>query len=400
MMTAIPSQRNTTKSSSAARLAISVMFFVNGFVFASWLPHIPALKHRVGLSDGILGLALLALGLGAMVAMPLSGRLIARFGSRPVTVSTGILFCAALPLTVVADRFAFLVAALFLFGAFTGAMDVAMNTHGIAVEKRYGRPIMSSLHGLYSIGGFAGAAVAGIAIFLGVYPIAHTVTLSVPLVAAVLVASRHLLPATEDSASPGTHFAWPRGILFGIGLLAFFGLVAEGAMADWSAVYLHDTLGASGAVAALGFSAFSLAMAVGRFTGDRIVHRFGDIPVMRTGAFLAFGGMLVALLVEHPALAIAGLACVGLGLANIVPLLFRAASQVPGFAPGAGIAAVATLGYLGGLLGPPLIGFAAELITLTGALGLVAICIGFIGIAVRLATSVPSRPQASCKEFV
>jgi fucose permease len=239
---------------------------------------------------------------------------------------------------------------------------------------------MSSFHGLFSLGGLAGAGIGGIILSLGISPAAHVLVMSLLLLILALVALRGLLPASVDQVSHEPVLALPSGPILGLSILAFFTLVGEGAMADWTAVYLRNVLQANPGLAAAGFAAFSLTMAIGRLTGDRLVQYFGPVRLVRLSASLAAIGLGIALLLAHPVAAIIGFGCVGLGLSNVVPVLFSAAGRMPGVSAGSGIAAVATAGYSGFLVGPPLIGFAAEVITLGGALGLVVIFIGLVAV--------------------
>jgi MFS family permease len=277
-----------------AWLAIATIFFVNGATFASWVPHIPTVQSRLNLSEGILGLALLGVAAGAVVSLSLSGWLIARFSSRRITSLATLAFCAILPLPILAPNLPLLLLALALFGLSNGAMDVAMNAQGVVVEKHYGRPIMSSFHGLFSLGGLVGAGVAGLALALGLSPTAHVLSVAVILGSLGLVALRRLLPAQVDQASQEPVLALPAGPIAGLCLLAFFCLVGEGAMADWSAVYLRHGLGAEAGMAAAGFAAFSLTMAAGRLSGDRFVRCFGPVRLVRFSAALASIGLGLA----------------------------------------------------------------------------------------------------------
>ncbi len=376
-----------------ARLGVAAVFFANGCGLGSWVPHIPDVKLWHGLSDAVLGLALLALAAGAVAALPVAGALVARFGSRPVTRAAALLFCAALPLPLLAPDFPALLAALALLGVGTGSVDVAMNAHAVLVEARYGRPIMSSFHGMFSLGGLAGAALAGGAMQAGLPPTAHLVLAAAILGMAVLTAWPALLP-TAPAASDGPLFALPRGRLIGLGAVAVIGLMAEGAMGDWSAVYLRMDLGATAGTAALGFAAFSLAMALGRLTGDRVVGRFGPSGVLVSGALIGGGTLAVALLAGHPAVAVLGFAGMGIGLANVIPIVFSAAGRLPGLAPGIGIAGVSTAGYFGFLAGPPLIGLVAEASGLAVALGLVAAVVGLMALCAGALAS-PARRAAA-----
>jgi MFS family permease len=360
-----------------ARLATATLFFVNGCGLGSWLPHIPDVKIWHGLTDGVLGLALFAIAGGAVAALPIAGALTARYGSRPVSRAAALLFCTVLPLPLLAPDFPLLLAAFVLLGIGIGALDVSMNAHAVLVEERYGRPIMSSFHGLFSLGGLIGAGLAGGGMAVGLPPVEHLVTSAAVLGAGVLAAWPALLPTAPGPAG-GPLFVLPRGRLAVLGAIALIAFMAEGAMGDWSAIYLRMDLGASPATAAWGFAAFSLTMAVGRFTGDRLVARFGPSGIVLAGAVLGAATLGTALLVSHPLAALLGFAGMGFGLANVAPIVFSAAGRLPDLAPGIGIAAVSTAGYGGFLVGPPLIGLVAEVGGLPLGLGVVAATVGLM----------------------
>ena len=371
-----------------ARWAVSAVFFVNGAVIASWVPHIPAVKSRHALGDGQLGLVLLAMAAGSVLALPVAGRLVGRFGSRAMTTMAGLALCCALPLPLLSGSVLSLSLSLALLGAANGALDVSMNAAGLSVERRHRRPIMSSFHAFFSLGGAGGAAVAGAAMGLGVDDRAHIAIAAGAGIAVVVAAWRGMLVEAAADQRPAGVFGWPVPALLFLGMLAFAGLLAEGAVADWSAVYLHDGLTASPAVAAAGFAAFSLAMTAGRLTGDRIVGRLGPARTLRGSGAVAAVGLGAALLIGTPLAAIAGFGLVGLGVANIIPVLFSTAGRAGGTAAGAALAAVATPGYLGFLAGPPLIGLAAEHTGLRTALGIVCLaCVLVAAGASRLSRS-------------
>ncbi len=376
-----------------SRVAVSVFFFVNGVVLASWVPHIPAVKARHGISDGTLGLVLLSMALGAVFALPLAGWLVGRAGSRRMTSASGLAFCLALPLPLVSPDLVLLSLSLVLLGACNATLDVSMNAQAVVVEAGYRRAIMSSFHGVFSLGGLAGAAIAGAVMALGVPALAHVVTISAASVIALGSCRRWLVPSASRDRHPERVFARPTGVLLGLGLLSFCGLLAEGAMGDWSAVYLHDTLGSSPAVAAAGFAAFSLAMGAGRFGGDRLVARFGSVAVLRASSAVAAVGLAVALVIGRPIAGIIGCGLVGVGISNVIPILFSAAGRVPGIQAGTALAAVATAGYCGLLAGPPLIGLAAEVSGLRGALGIVSVLCGLITLGAG-ATAQSGAPDA------
>ena len=361
-----------------ARLAILAIFFVNGTILASWFANIPLVKERLELSEGLLGFTLLSMAAGAVISMPLTGALIPRIGSRRITAATTILFCLVLPLPILAPNLPLLIIALFMFGALQGSLDVAMNAQAVAVENAYERPIMSAFHGFFSLGGLIGAGLGAILIGFGVQPAFHALGAAALFTLISVLSIRGLINAGDESE--GHAFALPTGPLALLGLLAFFVLVGEGAMADWSGVYLKDSLGTSAALAAAGYAAFSLTMTVGRLIGDKLVRRFKAVSLVRWSATLASVGLGLGLFVGTPSAALIGFGCVGLGLANLIPILFGAAGRVPGVNPGTGIAAVSTAGYFGFLAGPPVIGLAAELVTLKGALFIVVIFIGLVAV--------------------
>lgn len=360
-----------------ARHAVATVFLVNGIVFGSWAPHIPLVQERLALSPGVLGAALLAIAGGALVAMLLSGAVIARFGSAPITAASTVAFCLALPLPVLAPSLPLLVVALALLGAANGLMDVAMNAHGVAVETRLMRPIMSSLHGMYSLGGLIGAGAG--ALLLGrMPPVAHALAVAAVLLAVALTALPRLLPGRVDVADAGPHFVWPSRAALGLGSLCFLVMMSEGSALDWSAVYLRHELGAAPDLAAIGFAAFSATMALGRFSGDWLRGHVGAVALVRCSAALAAVGLGLALLLGSPVAAVLGFACLGLGLSNLVPVFFGTAGRLPGEEAGRAIAATATIGYMGFLAGPPLIGLAAEAASLGAALGIVALACGLV----------------------
>ena len=378
-----------------ARLAIGIVFLVNGAVFGSWAPQIPFVQERLGLGPALLGAALLAIAVGALGSMLLAGGVIARFGSGPVTRVTGLALCLALPAAVLAPNLVVLVAALGFLGAANGMMDVAMNAHGVAVETRLQQPIMSSLHGMFSLGGLLGAA--GGALALGyVQPWVHALLAGSVLALVALVAMRWLLPGRIDVGDAGPHFVLPSRAALGFGALAFLAMMSEGAALDWSAAWLRGELGASPTLAGMAFAAFSAAMAIGRFGGDWLRRCWGAASLVRGSALLAAAGLAFAVLVATPIAAIIGFACAGLGLSNAVPVMFGAAGRLPGMQPGAGIAATASIGYLGFLVGPPLIGFAAQATSLGAALGLLVVACGLVATfasLVRIADQKPEQDQ-------
>ena len=373
-----------TAAAFRARFAVATIFFVSGFIMGSWAPHIALVKERLALSPGALGLVLLAMAGGAVVAMPLSGPFITRYGSAAVTRVMAIVNCLLLPLPVLAPDVFVLVIALILFGASVGALDVAMNAHGVAVEKRLPRPTMSALHGSWSLGGLAGAGLAGL--MLGfLTATAHIAIVATAGVIAMAGAGLYLLPKVDVGQPGGWRISIPRGAALGLGVLAFLILLGEGAVLDWSAVYLRTMLSADTSTAAMGYAAFAGTMAFGRFAGDRLRGRMGAVRLTRVSALIAALGLGAGLAANNTFAAIAGFACAGLGFANLVPVMFSAAGRLPGQSPGVGIAAVATMGYAGFLAGPPLVGFVGEVSNMAIALALIPLSCLVVALAASIA---------------
>jgi MFS family permease len=378
------------RSSARARLGVAAIFFANGAVFASWVTRIPEVQRRLQLSEAQLGLALFGVAMGSLVAMPAVGALVARRGSAPVTRVLGLAFCASVVLPALAGDLLTLCLALAVVGAANGSMDVSMNAHAAAVERAHGRPIMASFHALYSAGGLAGAVAGGAVASLGVPPLVHFAGAAVVFAAVVAIAGRALLPAATDAGGArAPAFARPSGALAALAALAFCVLLSEGAIADWSAVFLVQATGASAGRAAWGFGAFSLAMALGRTVGDAVTHRLGPVAVVRGGGVLAAAGLGLGLASSGLWVSVAGFTAVGLGFACIFPSLVTAASRIGGGSTA--IAAVATVGYAGYLAGPPLIGLIAQATSVRVGLALV---VGLSLVVAALAGRVGARAPA------
>lgn len=377
----------STRLASAVRgrWAVAAMFFVNGFVTGSWAPQIPVFLTRLGISEFTLGLLILLFGVGALIAMPVSGYLMAHHGSRKVTIGFGSVVVFALVLVALAPNVPLAAVALLIFGGVIGAMDVAMNANAVAVEKKLSRAVMSSSHGFWSLGGFAGGGIGGLVI-QSYGHLVHAVGISVIAAIILAIAARHLV--TEDKPVEHEHrkFSLPRtATVYLIGLMALFSMVPEGAVLDWAALYMKQDLGTDLATAGLAYAFFAGAMALMRFAGDRVRNRFGAVRTMRVSVLIAAAGMFVAALSPWPALAIAAFAICGLGIANVVPIIFSAGGNQPGMSPSTGMSVVTTMGYSGILLAPSAIGFAAEhvgftpvFITLSGLLVVVSLMGGLV----------------------
>jgi hypothetical protein len=351
------------------------VFFVNGALFASWASRIPALSDRAGATTGVLGLALLAPALGAVVAMPLVGRLLPGRSSRTFCRLAVAGLMAALLLPAVARSVPALAGALLLVGVTNATLDLVMNAQGMSVERRLGRPILSSLHAAFSFGGFAGAGLGALAAALSVAPLPHLAFAALLFGIPGLIATRPLLVRDEDADAHAPRLGWRRvpARLALLGAACFFCLVAEGGASDWSAKLVRDDLAGSAALGAVAYAVFSIAMGMGRLVADRLWARWGSVGLLRRCGALAAFGFVAGLLPGNAIAAIAGFAALGLGLAGVVPTLFRAGADQPGVSTGPALAAVSSLGYLGFLAGPPLIGGLAQLTSLRLACGLLAL---------------------------
>lgn len=362
-----------------ARLATAAIFLLCGIGMSSWAPMVPFAKVRLGLNDADLGLILLALGGGAMVTMPLTGVFINRFGSRTVLLFSSLTICALLPLLTLAPSAVLLAVALFCFGAGVGATDVAMNAQAVVVEQKMGKTIMSSLHGLYSVGGLVGAAAISFLLVRGLpLPLAALIMTGLNLLL-LFAAFRYLLPANQDARIEGGKFVWPHGPVLVIGMLCFIAFLAEGALLDWSAVFLRFERGFAEADAGIGYALFSATMAFGRLTGDWVSRAWGPRRTLAIGALIAAVGYGVAIGVPSGTATLTGFAIIGLGIANVVPVFFSAVGRLDSPPPAVSIPAITTLGYAGMLVGPAVIGFVGELTSLSLALGMISLAL--IGVA-------------------
>jgi predicted MFS family arabinose efflux permease len=346
------------------RLSTRLAFLTAGLAMSAWAPLVPYAKERLALGEGPLGLLLLCLGLGSLAAMPVTGALAARFGCRNVILWSALVVCLALPGLALAPAPLMLGVTLFVFGAAIGTMDVAMNVQAVMVEKASGGALMSGFHGMFSLGGFAGAGSMAFLLWLGCGPLGACLGI-VALVGLLLWrAAPDLLHEPEARKGGSPAFAMPHGAVIFIGALCFIVFLAEGAMLDWSAVFLTAERGLEEGRAGLGYAAFAVAMTAGRLTGDRVVARFGGRRVLLAGGLCAAAGFFTAVGAPTPGAALAGFVLVGLGASNIVPILFTAAGNQRAMPASLAIAAITTIGYAGILAGPALIGLVAHLSSL------------------------------------
>ncbi len=353
-----------------------VLFLVHGLVVSTWVSRIPAIKSALGLPNGLFGLTLLSSAFGAVLFIPVAGIMIGRYGSRKVSVATGVIFSVCLiPLAAAPNVYA-LAAALFVFGVFAASMDVSMNAQGVEIEHALRKPTMSRFHGMFSLGGMVGASLGGLAAAHGVSTLRHF-TASAVLNALAVLAVMPFLLETHRGAASGEHripFNKIPPVLLALSGIGFCILIAEGAMSDWTAVYLRQNLHSGEGMAAAGYAVFSASMATFRFLGDWITARLGPPRTVRMASLLAACGLTCALAVTKPEWSLPGFALTGVGFSVIIPLVFGGGGRVKGIQPGAGIATVTGIGYVGFIVGPPAIGFASDLVTLQYALGIVVVC--------------------------
>jgi len=360
------------------QMSTRIAFFIAGFGLAAWAPLVPYAKARAGLDEATLGLLLLCLGAGSILAMPISGLLATRFGCRRVLVVGTILICLSLPLLATASTLPLLIATLFMFGAGLGAVDSTVNLQAVIVERASGRHMMSGFHGLFSVGGIAGAAGVSALLALGLSPLWAIAAVVVLILAALAKAAPHLLPYGSESSGPA--FAVPHGVVLFIGVLCFIVFLAEGAMLDWSAVFLTTEKSLGEAYAGLGYAAFALTMTVGRLLGDTIVRRLGARRVIILGGLFAALGMALATLAPNWELSLLGYALVGVGCSNIVPVLYTAVGKQTVMPESIAVPAITTLGYAGILAGPAAIGFIAHASSLSMAFLLITALL--LGVAI------------------
>ncbi len=354
----------------AEQRATRLIFFVTGFGNCAWAALVPFARSRAQLSDGALGLLLLCLGIGSIVTMPVSGALAARLGCRRVIIAAALAMAATLPLLAKLSSPVWLVAALMLFGAALGALDVAMNIQAVIVQRSSGRSMMSGFHGLFSLGGIAGSGGMAALLICGASPLLASACVSLALLGTLIVAVPALLP--YGASSDGPPFAVPHGVVLFLGTLCFVLFLTEGAVLDWSAVFLTSIRHLGISYAGFGYAAFAVTMTVGRLVGDRIVDRLGARRVVLVGALCAALGFVVAILVPFWPVTLLGYALVGAGCSNVVPVLFSAVGRQSVMPENVAVPAITTLGYAGILAGPASIGLVAHLWSLPAAFGILA----------------------------
>ena len=363
------------------RLAVGTFFFMQGLVFASWASRIPDIKTALGLSDAALGTVLLAIPIGQLCTLPLSGYLVNRLGSRKVLSIAALYYPAMLVLLRLMDSMWHLWLALFLFGMGANLCNIAINTQGVGVERLYGRSIMATFHGLWSIAGFIGGLISTWMVGFDINPFPHFCIIfgicAINLfIMGRMTLPRDVIPATKKEDNGGK-FIKPNKYIILLGVIAFGNMACEGTMFDWSGVYFETIINPPKELVRLGYIACMCTMATGRFIADRFVTRFGAIPVIRTSGIIISTGLFMAVIFPHLVTATIGFMLVGFGISSIVPICYSLAGKSATMRPGPALASVSTIGFLGFLLGPPLIGFVAHASSLRWSFAIIA-CIGLL----------------------
>ncbi|AIM21866.1 MFS transporter [Serratia sp. SCBI] len=371
------------------QIATRAIFFLAGLGMAAWAPLIPFVKARLGIDDGALGLLLFCLAAGSMAIMPFAGYLIAKLGCRAVLLGAGALLCVDLPLLALLDESLLMGAALGVFGAVNGIMDVAMNSQAIIVERESGQAKMSGFHGFYSLGGIAGAGGVSLLLLAGLAPAQAIGLIALLIAILLLIVAGDLLAhgGIGERGRGGARWALAHGKILFIALLCFFVFLTEGAMLDWSALFLRAERGVAKSQAGIGFTLYAVAVACGRLYGDRLIGAVGRFRTLLLGSLCAAAGVLLTVTVPLASAAFGGLMLAGLGIANIVPILFNAVGNQKQVPPGQAFPAVTLVGYLGLLTGPALIGFIANYTSLALAFGCTLLCLLLVSISAKAVTN-------------
>ena len=374
----------------ATRLATRLAFLVAGFGIACWAPLVPLVKQQLNLDEGLLGLLLLSLGVGAITAMLFTGVLSARYGSKPIIIAGGFGLTFVLPLLVIVSSPFMLGVALFVFGASLGAIDVAMNIHAVDVERAADKPLMSGFHALFSVGGFIGASATTFLLSIDITPFLSCLLCAALMLIVMLITWPKLLPNSGKIAINSTEkmplIVIPKGAVLLLSLLAAIMFLIEGAILDWGALLITGMGQAEKAQGGLGYMLFAIAMTLGRFSGDAISAYLGDKAVIFWGGAITFAGFIVLLCIPIPVIALSGFFLIGLGASNIVPVFFRRAGSQTSMSPALAVAAIGTFGYTGILVGPAIIGFIADIFSLPTSFWMLAALVCLVSLSANKVT--------------
>jgi MFS family permease len=365
------------------RIAVSYFFFSAGICFASWASRIPNIQQKLNLNEAGLGTMLLALPIGLVVSLPFAGYFVARFGSRLIVTIAAILYACILPIIGLVTAPLQLAIALFAFGFCGNMLNISVNTQGVSVEAFYGRSIMASFHGVWSLAGFTGAGIGAIMVANVIPPFIHFVGISVVLILGALYVNRFLVKEDIGSESDQPIFAKPDRALLLLGLIAFCCMLSEGTMFDWSGVYFKKVVQVKPSLTLVGYTAFMSTMAAGRFAGDWLSTKFGKKQMIQLSGLIIATGLMTSVLFPYIVTATLGFLLVGIGVSSVVPLVYGAAGKSSTMSAGVAIAAASTIGYIGFLFGPPTIGFIAQISNLRWSFTLIA----FLGLCTTFLAS-------------
>jgi len=349
---------------STMRIAVSAFYFCMGFSFASWASRIPDIKTKLHLSTGELGSILLALPIGQLIMMPVSGRLVTKYGSKTILSFAILLYAIELTNLGWANHGWQLALALFIFGVVGNMSNISVNTQGVLAEKIYGRPIMTTFHGVWSIAGFSGALFGLLMMNLNLAPRQHFFAVAGLVLLTTFIARKYLIAGTSPAAEKKKFFSKPEGILVKLGIIAFCSMVAEGMMFEWSGVYFKEVVKVSPSIVLLGYTTFMIMMATGRFAGDRVIAAIGRKKTLQYSGILVLTGLMIAVLFPYLITATLGFFIVGLGVSSVIPTIYSTAARSAKTSPGMALAGVSSIGFLGFLTGPPVIGYIAQLSSL------------------------------------
>lgn len=352
----------TTKplSRTKSRLAVSAIFFAYGLTFASWASRIPTIQQSLNISDGVLGLVLFALPAGLFLCLPFSGWIINHYGSRRVVIVSGLVYSLLLIVIGLAQSLPQLIGVLFTFGFVSSLLNIAVNTQAAGVEVSYGKPIMGSFHGMWSLAGFAGAAIGTVMMAYAIAPIFHFLVILGLMLLIIALSNTNLIHKDAGQTSEGLKFVMPDRPLLKLGIIAFCSLICEGTMFDWSGVYFLKVVKAEPAWVGAGYTAYMVAMASGRFVTDWLAHKIGVQRVLQLSGLMTVCGLLIAVILPHLLPAIIGFLIVGLGVSSVVPLAYSAASKSKSMPASQALSTVTTIGFFGLLAGPPIVGLISE----------------------------------------
>ncbi|PSR54675.1 MFS transporter [Adhaeribacter arboris] len=375
-------------SKKVHRWAVSTLFFLQGLCFASWASRIPTIQQTLGLNESQLGAVLLAIPVGSMISLPVSGWLVAKFGSKKVVTLGVFLYSLTLITLGMAQNTFQLISYLLLFGFGGNFLNIGVNTQAVGVEAMYKKPIMGMFHGMWSLAGFSGAAIGTLMIGAGIVPVQHFLAVTIFVILAALISTRFTIAEDPNRQADQPIFAKPDKSLLMLGVIAFCSMICEGAMFDWSGVYFKKVVQADAAWVGAGYTAFMATMASGRFVADWFTGKFGLKRTLQLSGILIAIGLLLAVLLPNLITAMAGFLLVGAGVSSVIPLVYSAAGKSKVLSPGVALAAVSTIGFLGFLMGPPLIGLVAGATSLRVSFFIIAImglCVSVFSTRAKLA---------------